>query len=111
LSANTDSNTPVSSKILSSYQVYTGISPYTEGEKESVLQDGSPQEFTSTPSICKCTLKLSPYTEGRCYGLSTRAYKSRILTEVSLKGNSKDDQQETLLVALINDNVKLARRP
>jgi Reverse transcriptase (RNA-dependent DNA polymerase) len=46
-----------------------------------------------------------------CYGLSTRALKSRIQREVSPKGNSRDDQQETLLVALIDDNVKLARRP
>jgi hypothetical protein len=45
------------------------------------------------------------------YGLLTRACESRILREVSLKGNSKDDQQGTLLVALINNNVKLARRP
>jgi hypothetical protein len=45
------------------------------------------------------------------YRLSTRAYESRILREVSPKGNSKDDQQGTLLVALIDDNVKLARRP
>jgi hypothetical protein len=46
-----------------------------------------------------------------CYGLSTRALKSRILKEVSPKENSRDDQQETLLAVLINDNVKLARRP
>jgi hypothetical protein len=45
------------------------------------------------------------------YGLLTRAYKSRIPREVSLKGNSKDSWQGTLLVALIDDNVKLARRP
>jgi hypothetical protein len=31
--------------------------------------------------------------------------------EVSPKENSRDDQQETLLVALIDNNVKLARRP
>jgi hypothetical protein len=42
--------------------------------------------------------------------LSTRALKSRIRKEVSPKGNSRDDQQRTLLVALIDDNVKLARR-
>jgi hypothetical protein len=46
-----------------------------------------------------------------CYGLSTRALKSRILEEVSPKENSRDDQQETLLVALIDDNAKLTRRP
>jgi hypothetical protein len=44
------------------------------------------------------------------YGLSTRAYKLRILREVSLKGNLKDSQQGTLRVALINDNAKLVRR-
>jgi hypothetical protein len=49
--------------------------------------------------------------EGMYYGLSTRALKSRILREVSPKGNSRDDQQETLLVVLIDDNIKLARRP
>jgi hypothetical protein len=51
-------------------------------------------------------------TQGpKYYRLSTRALKSRIRKEVSPEGNSRDDQQETLLVALIDDNVKLARRP
>jgi hypothetical protein len=44
------------------------------------------------------------------YGLLTRALKSRILKEISPKENSRDDQQGTLLVMLIDDNVKLARR-
>jgi hypothetical protein len=44
------------------------------------------------------------------YGLSTRAYELRILRDVSSKRNSKDNQQGTLLVALIDNNVKLARR-
>jgi hypothetical protein len=49
--------------------------------------------------------------EAQCYGLSTRALKLRILKEVSPKENSRDDQQETLLVMLIDNNIKLARRP
>jgi hypothetical protein len=49
--------------------------------------------------------------DGKYYGLLTRAYESRILRGINPKGNSKDDQQGTLLVALIDDNVKLARRP
>jgi hypothetical protein len=42
--------------------------------------------------------------------LSIRALKLRILRKISPKGNSRGNQQRTLLVALINDNIKLARR-
>jgi hypothetical protein len=62
-------------------------------------------EFKSRSALAQVDLCI------KCYGLLTRAYKLRILIEVSPKGNSKDSQQETLLVALIDDNVKLARRP
>jgi hypothetical protein len=44
------------------------------------------------------------------YRLLTRAYKLRILREISPKVNPKDSRQGTLLVALIDDNIKLARR-
>jgi hypothetical protein len=58
------------------------------------------------------SMPLNPiWIMGAYYGLSTRALKSRIRKEISPKGNSRDDQQETLLVTLIDDNVKLARRP
>jgi hypothetical protein len=40
----------------------------------------------------------------------TRAYELRILRRSVQKETRKNSQQGTLLVALIDDNVKLARR-
>jgi hypothetical protein len=68
--------------------------------------------------ICHCTPSSRDNMRLRCiyisiyyYRLLTRAWKLRILKETSPKENLRDDQQETLLVALIDNNVKLARRP